>query len=905
MLEFVKIKHPDQIKILLKEFNPGAQTWIVSDLKSKHEIQRECIQRYGFFTDDSILRISDFWRIWIRRLKPTLQVVASDFIKSLVQQFIVIHGSALDLTETDSSALEKYVQELAPIILHPESDSLLTEWLSLQKSARNWQKWYSISRVCILFILNQKKAIDSKWSAAFLQSLDLQMMNWDSEIIVDLGTELTSIEMGIFKVLSQRQKIKIYVPSPEWKDRFPFLLKTYSENFGYGTVSESDYSAGANSCKKTFIRLSTQLAEVKFAVSQVRQWLDEGVKPEQISVIALRIEDYWPVLESYLFEEGITFQKDSVAGLNGLASVQIFLAHIKSLSSEVDFESLQQKYYQTNSVPEIKFEKFKALFNQLFDEENLKRDENIKDLFYRKVDFKQKISRDEFFSFLIKIWAELPEAVNTCTIFEILFRDLLSQSLETSMKTASWFQFLKARLSHKEIKIANSSPGGIHITSLMSAQMADSDHRIYMGLFEEAFKVNKKSMLPLKDIEILKNQFDLAIAYPEESHLDFNLRWQIESQCKAIILTTPHLSFAAEPLTACLFFLENNPKSEVTNPKYTRWDEIQKSLARGEADCIGFYADQVSEKRVREDLIGAEILVQHQAFTQLAASEVETYARCSFKLLASKGFRLRDLPEVSIDLDPREKGTLVHALFEYIINNFKSTALDIVEVERFLEIKRKELHLFINEENFWQVQLNKLLLLAQKFSQFENSRTEKFKSLTEVSFELYFDPILKIFSNTNGENHIAIRGRIDRLDQNLKSNYYLIYDYKSSQKHAKNFSKWMTEYQFQLMLYIFAVEVCLFEKSEVKGALYYLYKNFDVSKGLVDTEVGLKDLDFSKLAKSLAIPEQVDKLKSEFINFISECISALERGEFAADPLDTVICAECDWRKLCRAKHLM
>ena len=274
MLEFLKVKHPDQIKSLLKAFDPDAQTWIVSDLKSKEEIQAECIARFGYYADDSVLRISDFWRIWIRRLKPTLQVVASDFIKSLVQLFLLKHGESLGLTENDQSTLERYVQELAPIILHPESDSVLKEWLETLEEKRKWQKWYKVARVCILFIVNEKKVIDVKWSAAYLQSLDLDQIQWPAEIIVDLGTELTSVEMGLLKILSQKQKVMIHVPHPVWHGKFPFLLKTYSENFGYGEVKEISAPIKTDGCKKEFVRLSTQLAEVKFVVSQIRTWLD-------------------------------------------------------------------------------------------------------------------------------------------------------------------------------------------------------------------------------------------------------------------------------------------------------------------------------------------------------------------------------------------------------------------------------------------------------------------------------------------------------------------------------------------------------------------------------------------------------------------------------------------------------
>lgn len=906
MLEFVRVKHPDQIKSLLNAFDPQRQTWIVSDLKSKQEIQAECVARFGFFTDDSILRVSDFWRLWIRRLKPTLKVVSSDFIRSLVQLFVSQYGDSLELSEADQSTLEKYVQELAPIILHPDSDSVLQEWLQVQERPRKWQMWYKMARVCLLYIVNEKKVIDVKWSAAYLQSLNLQALQWPQEMIVDLGTELTSVEMGLFKIFSQKQKVQIYVPYPDWHERFPFLLKTYSENFGYGKTQDLPVESQKKTTSKEFVRLSTQLAEVKWAVAQVRRWLEEGISLSRIAVIGLQIEDYWPVLQSYLDEEGVPYQKDTVASVNSLSDVQIFLAHLKSFTQDVSFESLQQKVFQRKADPQIKFEKFKALFNQLFDEEDLRRDEKIKSLFYKRIDFSKDLSRDEFMAILLQVWSDLPEGAYSEVLFELLFKDFLGQSLDTVMSFSSWFQFFKSRLSRKEMKISYASEEGIHVLALMSAQMTSADHRIYLGLYEEAFRIQRKSILPLSDIELLKNQFDLAIPYPEESHLDFNLRWQVEGVYHKVILTSPHLSFAAEPLTPCLYFLENSPQSEICNPMPTRLDEVQKYFSAHRGEVVGSDYQGLNQKRLQEDLHGVgQVQIQHSVFQKLAVSEVESYARCGFKTLASKGFRLRDLPEVSIDLDPRQKGVVVHALFEHLIVQIEKANYDREQTRQFLQIKRQELGLFVNEDTFWVVQLNKMMAVADKFYEFERFRVQQFKSFTEKDFEIYFDPEQKKFTVEKPNDGFLIRGRIDRIDQIRGTNQYLIYDYKSSAAQISNYRNWLSEYQFQLLIYLMAVEVSLFKEADVKGMLYYLYKNFSIAKGLIDKNVALEKLSLSSRIGSLCDEEGIKALKEGFIQLMAEKFTHLKKGVFTPAPFEKELCNDCDWRKLCRVKHLM
>lgn len=909
MLEFLKVQHPDQIKKLLQSFDPVKQTWIVSDLKSKREIQNESISRFGYYTDDSILQVSDFWQIWLRRLEPTLHIVSSDFIRTLVQIFIDQYGQTLEISENEVSTLDKSVQELAPLLLHPESDSLLKEWMQVQDEEKKWVKWYLRARTCIRFIVDEKRVIDKKWSAAYLQTIDVEPIKWDRELIIDLGTELTSIEMGLFKHLSQNKKVSVYVPSPEWQNKFPFLLKTYTENLGYGQVLTLPGSVPQN-CDSKFIRLSTQLAEVKYAVATARNWIEKlGVKPTDIAVMAPDIEEYWPVLEHYLSEEGIPFQKDVVAPLNSLGDVQTFLSNLKNLTQDVSWDSLENNYFQAGKVPEMKYEQFKALFYEIFDEEDLKRDERIKALYYKKVDLTSELTRDDFLSLIVRVWSSLPESKTVNSLFEVLFKDILSQSLNIPMKFNRWYQFLKSRISRKELKVNPANGDGIIVIPLMWSQMISADHRIYLGMYEEAFRKVRKSVLPLKDIEALKNQFDLALDYPDESHLDFNLRWQSTSNCQKRIYTTPHLSFSAEPLTASLYFLENNPASEIILPPLTRSDELQNQLwalnAREvESSQTLEYADRVSGARILKDIYGEKVQINSEIFKTVSAGDIESYAKCSFKLLAAKGFRLRDLPHATIDLDPRQKGTLAHSLFEFTLELVKTDQFDLTRVAEFLDAKRIETDLFKNEDLFWDIQKNKLIHLSKKFHEFEIQHKLAFTSQTELELLVYYDLNARKFTALKPAEGIAVKGRIDRADKFSNGNYYIIYDYKSSAAHNHNYTKWLSEYEFQLLIYVLAFEAAYAGDIPVRGALYYLYKSFDLSKGYVDTEIGMNHFKLSKNNKSLVSPEEQAALKEEFIQFISEIFLRLNQGWFQALPFKTEICEDCDWRKLCRAPHL-
>lgn len=925
MLEFLKVQSPNQIKHLLKSYDPLKETWIVSDLKSKQEIQNETLQKYSYYTDEAILRVSDFWRLWIRRIEPTLNVVSSDFIKSLVQHFVDNYGATLEVVDSEVSTLNKAVQEFAPILLHPSSDDVLQEWMDLQQPEKKWRRWYQLAKSCLNYIVFDKNVIDSKWCAAYLQTLDLSFLKWDRKIYIDLGSELSSVEMGLFKYLSQSQDVVIISPDPIWKEKFPYLLNTYKENFGFGKTHNSlnpDFDETRDSSwlsQNQFIRVSTQLAEVKYAVSKIRKWAEEGVELDKMAIISSDIETYWPVLQFYLEEEGLSYKKDLVIQLSGLGEVQNLMAAIKNISQDVSWDSLEKNIFSEGSADfenssnlNFKFEKFKALFYQLYDEDDLNRDQKIKSLFYKKIDFNVAVSRDEFISYLVKTWMGLPHNTNQSNdLFEIIFKDFLSQSLDIKLKFSRWVQFLKNRMGHKEITVKKNSESGVYVLPLMSAQLIEATHKIFIGLNDEYYHKKQNSLMTLNDSIALRTEFDLAVDYSEESYLDFNLRWQSLDFSQNTFFTSAHLSFAADPLNASAFFIENSPQSELVEPENTRVDELQKQLAHSESVSQIYDVNQMtSAERLIQDITKdpppAKLNLNNiDIFRQLSVSDSESYAQCAFKLLASKGFRLKELPQVALDLDPRQKGSLVHALFEFCIEMMKKGIFTTEKVSEFLDQKRIEFNIFQQYDAHWIIQKNKLILLTQKFYQFEKIRLEIFDIETEKSIEMYFDLNKLGFTIEKPERFILFKMRLDRVDTHKIKKYSVVYDYKSSKYQAENYGKWLNDSQFQMLLYLTALELTFRNERKVKGALYYQYKNFDLSRGLLDTNIALDDFLLSKRNKSLIDEESKSELVTKFVEQISEVLKNLDAHVFTTKPKDIKLCDDCDWRKLCRAAHLM
>ncbi|OFZ31514.1 MAG: hypothetical protein A2622_02720 [Bdellovibrionales bacterium RIFCSPHIGHO2_01_FULL_40_29] len=901
MLEFYPIHHPDIVFKFIENHELGSATWIVSDLKSKNEIQKTLLQQQGFFLETSILRASDFWKITLRRLAPQVQIVSSDFIKIIIDNFIEKYGANLEIQPFEASTLHAYVTELAPILLHPESDSVLAEWFETQTKVKKWQRWHLLSRACMAYISKEYQVIDHKWIAAYLQTLDINHLGWQTNLIVDLGSEMSSVEMGLFRTLAQKVDVKILWPSPEWQDRFQFLLKTYNDSVGFGVTQVLDKGSQTERPTAQFVRLSTQLAEVKFTVSKIRQWIDQGISINDIAVIAADVDkSYWPILKYFLDEEGITYQKDHVVKLNSLAPIQNFLAYANNLQQEVGWESLEISLYSKSKSSDLKYETFKSLFYQLYDETDLIRDEKIKNLFYRKIDLTKKISRDEFLIQIVKIWVEAlklheltpAQTESIPSLFELIFKDFLSRSVEISTDFKNWHHFLQSCINSKEIKLETHSLEGVKVLPLMSSHLNRSPYQVWLGLDEHSLASARKNLIPTADVFELKTKFDFAIDYPEESFYDFNIRWLSWKAAQERIYLCANSSFEAEPLAPSLFFLENNSQHDLTLPQATRHDQVQNYLA------ATVFEDSTISPAVLRDLRPAENIVKIPLFETMSPSDLEDYFSCPFKLLVQKAFLIKDLPQVAVDLDPRQKGSLLHQLFEHLTN-----PQETISPEDFLEKQRAEKRIYPQDDLLWAIQKNKLVQVGTQFVTFEKSRKHAMTVATEKSFEMYFDPELKEFITNSRPGLIKVRGRIDRIDKDAQG--IIVYDYKSSTSDLKNYPDWIDAGEFQLLLYLIACEKVLYPGESVIASVYYDYRKFETSKGLMNESFQNTYFESSRKKKSLCSAEKMAELLEKFNITLETIFKRLERFDFSVDPVDQKECLNCNWSKVCRAPHLM
>ncbi|MEO0337298.1 MAG: hypothetical protein AAF202_12955, partial [Pseudomonadota bacterium] len=88
MLQVTAIQNFEQKQKVLNAFDPETQTWLVGDLRSKFEIQKQLLAKHGFLAEDAVLRASELWTKWAFRLAPEFRVVSSDYMRGFLSQFL-------------------------------------------------------------------------------------------------------------------------------------------------------------------------------------------------------------------------------------------------------------------------------------------------------------------------------------------------------------------------------------------------------------------------------------------------------------------------------------------------------------------------------------------------------------------------------------------------------------------------------------------------------------------------------------------------------------------------------------------------------------------------------------------------------------------------------------------------
>lgn len=242
-------------------------------------------------------------------------------------------------------------------------------------------------------------------------------------------------------------------------------------------------------------------------------------------------------------------------------------------------------------------------------------------------------------------------------------------------------------------------------------------------------------------------------------------------------------------------FYSSLKKYYADNPKF----ESVKSLALNEQPSI-------KNTSLSTELFGYNMYI--------SASRIEDYYNCAFKYFCKYGLGAR--PRKKAEINPMERGTLIHYILEHIISEYGSKALSAMTEQQIIECVDKLLHGYfvdvmgnikdLNERfkyNFKR--LSKLIygVVIRLSKEFADCDFEA------KAFELDIDRdgcVKPEIINLDDGGTIQIRGSIDRVDvySNNGENYVRVVDYKSGNKKF-NLSDILYGLNLQMFVYLFSL----------------------------------------------------------------------------------------------------
>ena len=915
MLKILQIQTPSQTEELFKAFNPQKQSWIVSDLRTKIEMQKVLIERQGFFLESSVLRASDLWKLLLKRLSPEIRIVSKDFAKSLVRHFIAENAESFGINSTSEKSLFNYMTQLAPLALTNDSDEKLSGWFEKNPEiSLRWQSWYLIARTALRWLINEKKIIIADWIPAYLQEIDGLESAWSQEMVVDLASEISTVEAEVFQRLSHQRSVTVIEPNPPWAAEFNYLLKPYEYLRAQSKLIEIvEFPAGTTKEKPSteVLRLSGMLAEVKYACSQVRSWLDAGILPSCITIIAPDIEAYWPVLSAYLEQEGIPVQKDQAVKLQSLPSLHQWVASLRSQTSNLNAADLEVSYFGSAQTRDIRYEEFTALFKAIYGQEDLARNKKIHELYTSSLSLEKNLDRDAFLAHALKAWARKEQ--QTELLVQVLREVFQNASARIELPYKEWLSYLENILATKEVRVIAGSNEGIMATPLMSAQSYQMTHKIFIGLSEESLKDRQRSHILGSDLNRLSLDLGFYLEHPDHSNKEFQIRWLCEGVGSKSIFSFGLADFNGSLLSPSNIWMSLHAPENITVPTATRWDHLQL-LTEQEMLKLRERSDaEAADMQNRIEMDAGKRPLPEVHLTQvpsLSASQIERYLKCPFIFAAQKIFKLQDHPGLDLDEDPRRKGTFAHALFESLTMPKFQGEISDDELNTLLEDLRARERMQLADSRLWASMKRRYFKLGRRFLNFESEWRKQFPNTVtiaaEKAFEFHFHPQSGAIHKEAQDGTIKFSGKIDRIDRYHGQQYFVVVDYKSSVADYKNHGSWFENVELQLLFYMWALEREMLSEisGEVMGAFYYSFKDFNRNKGLLIEEYAGPMFSSAGRRGSKATTEEKSELLAQFEKTLTEVIAKIQKGEIAPNPYKVSMCANCEWNVLCRAPHL-
>jgi ATP-dependent helicase/nuclease subunit B len=912
MLNIVKCSRPEEKRSLFARFRAPNGAWVVSDLQSKWHLQKELLARDGVLEQSSVWRATELWRHLSFQLQPDLRLVSPELAQTLFWNWIEPMGLPWAKSPHAVPVVLNQMQMWMSIFCDARFGEIMPEWFQANpESYVRWGHWFELCaeiwRRC-----QAENLMMVNWLPAVLLSQDLSGLVWDRELTFDLGPQISQVEGQLIKELSRHHDVNLVYPEAPWVSLMKNTLRPYDDLLEQPYKGDPAWQPSVSDVL-AFGRYSTQLAEAKDAIARVRGWLEQGVEPQKIALIAPDVEEYWPALKLYAEQEGIPVCKPVTARLGGFLEMARWISTLRTALSKVTAADLEVFLFAQQDAPRLPFEDFRVLFTHVYDSHDLQRASH---LFENKAPLgSEPLPVSGFLAWALKFWSADADTQRLLALLQVTGQEVPP---ELVLKPAQWLSYLEGLLARRELNLRPADESGIWCVSLSSADWLPVTHGVFLNLSEGALRRLENSPVSAGEAQKIFTDTGYAVGTADHQENEFELLWFLKREWRELHLGFAGTDFEGRVLTPSKLwmwaaFTNNQLKHQPEAPHATRWDELQRQPLAAMSALRGWSAPRaqgVAEGLSRDIDAGISSWKPNGGETKerISASSLEKYWQCPFQFAAERKLKLSDSPALDLDLDRRTRGSLLHALAETLSVEPMRYDYSDEELQAIIEECREREGIRMGDERLWPALRAQHVRLARYFLEFERGWRERFPQTQTVGRETAFECSWDVEQGAPaaaGSTPVVLAGRLDRVDRDSQGRYAVV-DYKASGASLRNWKSWGANHDIQMALYAMIVESGLagLPAGPVAAANYYVIKESDRRKGYHVREDGSELYSSADRHYNFITEEEKAKLFESVRAEITGAVKALTGGRLNPYPEDEKACAGCSWRKVCRAPHL-
>lgn len=343
------------------------------------------------------------------------------------------------------------------------------------------------------------------------------------------------------------------------------------------------------------------------------------------------------------------------------------------------------------------------------------------------------------------------------------------------------------------------------------------------------------------------------------------------------------------------------------------WQQIH-SQAEGELARAAAVGNSRYDGLLESPAIRAELADRYSTERVYSVSQFNRYGECGYKFFLSRVLNLDSTQEEAEELSGLEKGNLYHRVLRRLYDPLRE--VDRVTTELIEAMRTQIAELFeaewsaAQEARYTEVglrqQLEKERLLRRVQDWFEGE-AEAWKAQGLALVPRYLE---WVFGMAHGDEHdphsrrepiqvgeLQLRGQIDRIDA-TRDGKFMVVDYKS--KSTKPMPRAIQNgVDFQLPVYVRAVEQALFPQGESVGAAYYSIEKVDRSSSALVKAPYLEALGMGN-KRTKFDDEAWNELLAHSEATMQAYRARMANGEYPVLPSDESLCTFCEYRRVCR-----